>query len=121
MKWHVDKEGEAFVFENEWDMVIPVSFEMINGQLRVSVFPSIEKEMRAHFAIYEKDPFSEKALESLWQTLAPFMQKWGYQDDKFRDRWGYILQLSPKTPLVFSPFQDTRQLVAEDEEHGVKQ
>ena len=116
MEWIIDIDGEDFVFENEWDTVIPVSFEDIDGLLRVSVFPSVEKEVRDHFALHEADPFSDKALSHLWETLAPFMQKWGYADDKFRDRWGYILQISPKTPLKFSPFSDTRVLVSEDED-----
>ena len=112
----LDEDGQEFVFENEWDTVIPVSFEMVGDTLSVTVFPEIEAEMRTHFEKYDKNPFEKSALEALWATLAPYMQKWGYADDKFRDRWGYILSAAPSATSAVTPLPTTRKLEAKDED-----
>ena len=52
----VDQDGQEFVFENEWDTVIPVSFEQVGDTLTVSYFPAVEKEIQSHFAKFGKNP-----------------------------------------------------------------
>lgn len=114
----IDGDGQDFVFENEWDTVIPVSFEMVGDTLTVTYFPEIEREMKSHFAKFGKNPFEKSALEALWATLAPYMKKWGYADDKFRDRWGYILSFSPSATANISPFSSTVALETQHEEQN---
>ena len=114
--FEIDRDGQDFVFENEWDTVIPVSFELIGDTLHVSVFPEVEGEIRTHFAKFSKNPFEKQALEALWATLAPYMQKWGYRDDKFRDRWGYILSMPPSATPSVMPCPSTRKLCRKDED-----
>ncbi len=87
-----DVEGEAFVNENDWDTIVPVSFSMIDGVLRVEYYPEVREEIEAFFQEYGENPFSDEALEDLFQRLAPYMEQKGYADDRFRDRWGYIFR-----------------------------
>lgn len=89
----LDAEEEAFVFENEWDTVIPVSFTYTPEEGTVlSAFPQVEAVAQAFLADYGDDPTADEALAFLFEQLAPFMKKWGYSDDRFRDRWGHILR-----------------------------
>lgn len=85
-----DGEGEAFVLENGWDVAIPISFLMINGELSVSYYPSCEAATRTFFEKHASDPFSAGALDDLFALFRPFFERNGYKDDRFRDRWGYI-------------------------------
>lgn len=114
----VDQDGQEFVFENEWDTVIPVSFEQVGDTLTVSYFPAVEKEIQSHFAKFGKNPFKKSALEALWATLDPFMKKWGYADDKFRDRWGYILSFSSAATPNITPFSSTVPLKRDHEDQN---
>lgn len=89
----LDAEEEAFVFENEWDTVIPLSFTHTPADdTVVTAFPQIEEVAHRFLDRFEDDPTSDEALAYLFEALAPFMKKWGYHDDRFRDRWGYILR-----------------------------
>lgn len=116
LRWIVDEEGQDFVLSNDWDTIIPISFLQIGDTLTLSVFPDVETEMRAHFDKYQEKPFSKEALSAMWDALAPFMAKWGYGDDRFRDRWGYVYRLYSQNELTLTPFSSTRRLVAEDED-----
>ena len=110
-----DEEGRDFVFENEWDTCIPVSFETdAQGGLVVTCFPELTDLLVPHFARFRRDPFSQEALAALWELLAPFMRRWGYTDDRFRDRWGYILRLSPGMSVLPSD-GSSRRLTQADE------
>lgn len=103
----LNAEEEDFVFENEWDTAIPVSFTFTPGEGTVlTAFPQVEKEARAFLEKYDEEPTSDEALSFLFAQLAPHMARWGYQDDRFRDRWGYILRadassvIPPASPLA---------------------
>ncbi len=111
MKLVFDEDGEQFVFENDWDTVIPVSFETIGGESEITVFPSVaravEDALRPHF----DDLYSDEALSSLFAALLPYMETWGYADDRFRDRWGYVLRGGAPT----ADFSHAGRLTPEDE------
>ena len=108
-----DAEEEAFILENGWDTIIPVSFETVGEKTAVSCFPAVESEVRQFLEKYGNDLYSDVAMHALFATLAPYMEKWGYEDDRFRDRWGYILR--GKTP-AFSG--DIAKVLTADEEKG---
>ena len=112
----LDAEEEAFVFENEWDTVIPISFTHTPEQGTVlTAFPQVEKVARAFLDRYENDPTSDEALHFLFEGLAPYMEKWGYHDDRFRDRWGYVLRADGVSAIP-TPCVQVVPLVAADEE-----
>lgn len=112
-----DGEGRDFVFENDWDTCIPVSFEDApDGSLVVTCFPELTQLLRPHFLRCADDPFSGAALQALWAMLAPFLAGWGYADDRFRDRWGYILRLTPEMPVCGFPDERIRPLDIADED-----
>lgn len=95
----LDKDGEKFVFENSWDIAIPISVEITNtGESVIECFPRIESVVRRYAENFEADLLSDDALAFLWREIAPFAKKWGYGDDKFRDRWGYIFRCGEKMP-----------------------
>ena len=60
--WILDGDGEEFVFENEWDIAIPVDLLLDGDRLRITCFPCVEQEVRAWFDRFCADVFSEKAL-----------------------------------------------------------
>ena len=114
----LDADEEAFVLENGWDTAIPLSFTHTAEEGTVlTAFPQIEREARDFLARYGRDPTSDEALAFLFAALLPHMQRWGYSDDRFRDRWGYILRAdatSKLPPLAVQPIR----LCAADEERN---
>ncbi len=90
MKWIADKEGEDFVNENAWDVMIPVSYTKIDGALTVEYYPEVREEIQCFFREHEDDPFSDGALSRLFSLLGEYFERKGYEDDRFRDRWGYV-------------------------------
>lgn len=116
--YEIDADSQDFVLENGWDTAIPISFEEYNGTLYVTVYPEAEALAKAHFAKYSENPFSDEALSTLWVAFLPLLEKWGYHDDKFRDRYGYILRL-PEGALRCDRIRpDTRKLSASDEKNN---
>ncbi|NLK38741.1 MAG: GNAT family N-acetyltransferase [Clostridiales bacterium] len=76
-------ETESFVFEEEWDTIIPLEFKKSNaGEMVVTAFPSVEPIAREFAALFADNPFSEEAYGWLKSALAPYMEKWGYEDDE---------------------------------------
>lgn len=97
----VDEEGAAFVFDNEWDIAIPFSFtDTPEDGLTLTVFPEIRPIAEEFLARFAAHPTSASAFSFLFAKLSPYMSKWGYQDDRFRNRWGYILRCdTPPAPV----------------------
>ena len=119
VRFIADGEGRDFVFENDWDTCIPVSFEDTpDGALAVTCFPELTELLRPHFERCADDPFSAEALRALWAMLAPFLSEWGYADDRFRDRWGYLLRLTPDRPVALPPDARIRRLCGADEDNN---
>ncbi len=89
----LDEGGQDFVFENQWDIAIPISIELLDGdEARIEVFPKLEHIARELCERFAQDMLSDAALEWLWDAVRPYAKEWGYSDDKFRDRWGYIFR-----------------------------
>ena len=121
MRFVIDFDGEDFVFQNEWDTVIPVSFTTLYGETVVTLFPSVEEKLRRYFAgLSDADIYSDGALDGLFDTLASDMEEWGYTDDRFRDRWGYIFRgrEADKAVPVLENGVTVRLLRPEDEERN---
>lgn len=92
----LEEEEEAFVLQNAWDTAIPISFTYTATQGTVlTAFPQVEAVARAFLTTYGDDPTADDALAFLYTQLAAYREKWGYHDDRFRDRWGYILRTYP--------------------------
>ncbi len=112
----LEPEEEAFVLENQWDTAIPISFTYTPEEGTVlHAFPQVADVARSFLARYADCPTDDRALSFLFAEIAPYFEKWGYTDDRFRDRWGYILhpqQLLPtgSVPVVL--------LQADDEERN---
>ena len=87
----LDAGGEEFVFENDWDTAVPITVrKKETGEIYIEVFPTYEAEAREFEARYGDDPFSEEALEFLWERIGEPMRGRGYEDEKkFRHRWYY--------------------------------
>lgn len=97
----LDAEGEAFVFENNWDIAVPVSIELPDGgEPRVEVFPCIEKKVREYESRFREDLLADAALHWLWSALAPDAAAWGYRDDRFRGNWGYVYRYRDRQTLL---------------------
>lgn len=106
-------EEERFVLENGWDTAIPFSFTDVKGEgLTLSVFPQAEHVARAFLSGYAENSTSDAALSFLFREMAPLLRQWGYRDDRFRDRWGYILRAAPPYRGSLAP---ARRLTAADE------
>lgn len=89
----IDRDGEEFVFENEWDTAVPVTIrKKDNGELKIEVFPSYNGEAEEFERLYAGDPFTSEAFSFLWENIGKKMRERGYEEDengKFRDRFYY--------------------------------
>ena len=110
--WHLDEDGEEFVFENEWDIAIPVDLLLDGNRLRITCFPCVESLVRGWFDRYGKDVFSDTALRSLTASLIPEMRKRQYVPEPKRHRWGYLLR---QTKAVVTQLSCVKRLLPEDE------
>jgi RimJ/RimL family protein N-acetyltransferase len=110
----IDREGEAFVFENNWDLLIPFSMEkMADGELAVSAIPRVARIVREFLGRYSDEPFSDRALAWLWERIEPFEAEWGYRGGRYRWRRCRIFRLPEQTALPL-PLPGTRELVPSD-------
>lgn len=89
----IDRDGEEFVFENEWDTAVPVTIrKKDDGELKIEVFPSCKGEAEKFERLYADDPFTPDAFAFLWENIGKKMLERGYAEDengKFRDRFYY--------------------------------
>lgn len=108
-----EAEEEAFILGEEWDTAIPISYEKTDAGLEVHVFPQAAAVAEELVLRFGANPFSPQALAFLWQEMAPLLEKWGYADDRFRDRWGYVYRLQGGEAYI--PRQGARRLTAADE------
>ncbi len=89
----LDRDGEEFVFENEWDTAVPVTIrKKDSGELKIEVFESYENEAKEFERLYADDPFTSEAFSFLWENIGKKMRERGYEEDengKFRNRFYY--------------------------------
>lgn len=119
IRYESDRAGRDFVFDNDWDVCIPVSYTQLGETLIVSAFPEVLPALRRQLNRPDAgDPFARSALTEMWRLLAPYLAEWGYRDDRFRAGWGHILRIDPETPCPRPKNTDSRPLTAEDESHN---
>ena len=114
--WILDGDGEEFVFENEWDIAIPVDLLLDGDRLRITCFPCVEQEVRAWFDRFCADVFSEKALRALTGALIPVMKEKHYAPEPRRHRWGYLMR---REKAVVEDAPHIKLLSPEDEERNL--
>lgn len=91
-----DADGEAFVFGNRWDTVIPLSFTVTEEHgLRMEIFPRIAPIGEIFLRRFSSSPCSRTALSWLSSRLSPEILTWGYKKDVFSPCYGRILRLRP--------------------------
>ena len=74
-----DREGEEFVFENDWDILIPVELtETPETGLVVTVIPRLRAVGKRFLSRFGDRPFSDEALAWLRDEIAPACIEWGY-------------------------------------------
>lgn len=79
----LDSETESFVFDEEWDTIIPLEYMKTDGgELVITAFPSVEPVAREFEARFADNPFSQEACGWLKAALAPYLAQWGYEDDE---------------------------------------
>lgn len=113
-----DREDEAFVLDNHFDVAVPVFFREIDGEvLYVECYPQIEMLVRHHVEEYREELFSDGSLHALHSVLKPYLDKWGYQDDCHRMRRYEIYRASAAQSASPAPvLQGTRRLTEADGE-----
>lgn len=89
----LDRGGEEFVFENEWDTAVPITVRKKDGgEVYVEVFPTYEREAEEFVRLFGDDPFTDEALDFIFGRIGAKMRERGYAEDengKFRRRFYY--------------------------------
>ena len=112
----IDREGEAFVFENEWDILIPVEIEKTPEKgLTVTVIPRLRGVGKRFLSLYADRPFSGEALAWLRDEIAPKCAGWGYLTTRHTVRHCRIFRF-PRGSTPPAPLPGGRALTAADEE-----
>lgn len=89
----LDRGGEEFVFENEWDTAVPITVRKKDGgEVCVEVFPTYESEAEEFVRRFADDPFTDEAMDFIFEEIGTKMRNRGYEEDengKFRRRFYY--------------------------------
>ncbi len=111
----IDREGEEFVFENDWDILIPVELcQTPEAGLTVTVIPRLRTLGKRFLSLFSDRPFSKEALSWLRDGIAEASLGWGYLCDRHTVRHCRIFRfLSDATPR--EPLPGGRLLTAGDE------
>ena len=112
----IDHEGESFVFENDWDVAIPLSYEMVGGELKVSVFPMFESVAEELASRFGDDPFSLECFDFLSASISFEMLRRGYIEEKHeKNSWGHVFRYEHAREFP----EYVRECKAEDEENNI--
>ena len=112
----LDREGEEFVFENEWDILIPVELcQTPETGLVVTVIPRLKKPGQRFLKEFADRPFSREALEWLRSEIASVSADWGYPVDRHSVRHCRIFRF-PEGEKVRETLPGGRVLTEADEE-----
>ena len=111
----LDRDGERFVFENEWDLLIPYSVERYDGkEAEITVIPRISRAVRAALRRLGDDLFSDTALRQIWSLVSPHEAEWGYIGGKYRWKRTLIYRM-PNGASPAAPRREVRLLTEADE------
>lgn len=111
----LDREGEEFVFTNDWDILIPVEIEQTPEKgLVLTVIPRLKKLGREFLRKFANHPFSGEALEWLRTEIAGVSADWGYPVGRHSVRHCRIFRF-PAGSEPLSPLSGGRPLTADDE------
>ncbi|MBO6020125.1 MAG: GNAT family N-acetyltransferase [Clostridia bacterium] len=114
----IDREGEEFVFSNDWDILIPV--EIVNVPetgLTLSVIPRLRAVGKRFLKLFSDRPFSDGAIAWLWNEIAPEGEAWGYLRTRYATRRCRIFRF-PADAAPGAPLPGGRLLTAEDEKNN---
>ena len=114
----IDRDGESFVFENDWDILIPVELSATpEAGLTVTVIPRFRAAGRRFLSLFSDRPFSDEALGWLRDEIAPACADWGYLSNRYSVRHCRIFRFPEgKTPGETLP--GGRVLTENDEENN---
>lgn len=109
-------EEEEFIFKNNWDVAIPLSYDVTAAGTMIDVFPSFEHVAKKMSDTFGADMFSERCFEFLRSTVAPVMSARGYVEEKHEaGAWGYILRYGGMPHTSETCDAEIRRCTAEDE------
>ena len=114
----LDREGERFAFENDWDILIPAEIEKTPEKgLVLTVIPLLRESGKRFLSLYADRPFSREALTWFRDEIAPKCAERGYLVTRHSTRHCGIFRFpagaSPREPLPGG-----RVLTAADEERN---
>lgn len=114
----LDREGEKFVFTNDWDVLIPAEIERTPEKgLILTVIPLLRDVGRRFLSRYADRPFSREALSWLRDEIAPICAERGYLTTRHSVRHCRIFRF-PAGAEPLSPLSGGRPLTADDEEEN---
>ena len=115
---HLDREGEEFVFANDWDILIPVEWSVTPERgLTVTVIPRLQTVGKRFLKLFSDRPFSDEAIAWLWGEIAPTGEAWGYLRTRYSTRHCRILRF-PEGQTPKPPLSGGRELTAADEKNN---
>ena len=85
----LDKEGEAFIRENLFDIAVPIHVEVMNGETKIFAYPFAKELCEEYEARFKEDLFSDEALDFLREGCEEFRKELGYKEEKYPKNWGY--------------------------------
>ena len=111
----IDREGEEFVFENDWDILIPVELcQTPEAGLTVTVIPRLRALGKRFLSLFSDRPFSDAALSWLRDGIAKASPGWGYLCDRHTVRHCRIFRF-PEGEPPRAPLPGGRALTENDE------
>ncbi len=118
----LDCDGEDFVFNNDWDLAVPIVVRKSDGgQMYIEVYPSYEDAAREFESLFQDDPFSDGALRFIWDRIGRDMETRGYNDEKkFRDRFYYNYVIKDPSQIKRDVILPQTVRLTEDSSRGLK-
>jgi len=114
----LDREGEEFVFGNEWDILIPVELTKTpETGLAVTVIPRLRAVGKRFLSRFADRPFSDEALAWLRDEIAPACEGWGYLTNRHSVRHCRIFRF-PEGKTPGEPLPGGRVLTENDERNN---
>lgn len=76
-------EEEEFILGNRFDIAMPVFIRILDREgIYIECYPQVERLVLCHAEKYGRRILSNQSLRELHAALAPYLQKWGYEEEK---------------------------------------